>query len=61
MEPLVNLYTVEDIKKLKYTEILPFVHIIIDGGGRCMCGIYGDKPMSCQQILKIVVDNRNCI
>lgn len=43
--------TADELDAARFTDMVPHVHIIIGGGGRCMCGIYSGKAFSCSEIL----------
>jgi len=49
--------TLVDIDKLVYSDIRDSIHIIVGGNGRCMCGIYNNKPTSCKDIVEWVINN----
>ena len=54
-----EINTLTDIDKLVYTDIRDNIHIIVGGNGRCMCGLYNDKPTSCKDIIEWVIKNDN--
>lgn len=43
--------TQAEIEALALSDIAPQLHIIVGGGGRCLCGMYDGQAMSCQDIL----------
>lgn len=43
--------TLDELDRADLSEFIPNTHIIIGSNGRCMCGIYDNKALSCAQIL----------
>ena len=44
--------TMADLNDARLCEIVEYIHIIVNDGGICMCGIYDGKAMTCVDILK---------
>jgi hypothetical protein len=47
----VNPYLPKEFPRLKANEVLEKAHIIIGPNGQCMCGIYGERAVTCSQII----------
>jgi hypothetical protein len=41
----------ETLDKLKLSDVVKQLHIIVGDGGRCMCGVYDATAITCADIL----------
>lgn len=46
--------TIKDLASLDVGQIDELSHIIVDKNGKCMCGTYDGRPMTCTDIRRLI-------
>lgn len=52
-QQLWEIESLDELDDVRLCELVRHVHIVVGDGGRCLCGTYGGKAMSCSDILKM--------